>query len=252
MSSARERIRRAAQNIRRCGAEPFAAVALTHVPFILLLLSVLSSFLKGDLAILLAPIGIAVFLSICLFAAMPMNVALSGYFIALSKGQHPRLLSIFCVFSDRLQYRHAFSVMLCAALHALVYIAVCALPTLLCPMLSPPLRSIVTGLCMAGMAAMFFSRLLAYAFCGSFAWEYPYLTPREALRLSTHITQKRRWTLFKRLCPPVLLILLSAPTFGLLSLAVLPFFYALLADSYLEFKVYGSVSLPSPKEYAHV
>lgn len=252
VSSARERIRKAVQNVRRCGAEPFAVVALAHVPFILLLLSVLSSFLKGELAILLAPIGIAVFLAICLLAAMPMSVALSGYFIALAKGQHPRLSSIFCVFSDMLQYRHALNAMLCAALQALLYIAVCALPTLLCPMFPPSLRAIVTGLCLVGMVVMLFNRLLAYAFCGSFAWEYPYLTPREALRLSTHITQKRRWTLFKRLCPLVMLILLSAPTFGLLSLAVLPFFYALLADYYLEFKAYGGVSLPSPKEYAHV
>ena len=246
------RIRKVASQVRRCGVEPFAAVALTHVPFILLLFSVLSTFLKEDLAIVLAPIGVCLFLALCLLAALPMNVALSGYFIALAKERHPRLLSIFCVFSDMLQYRHALHTMLCAAVQSALYVALCALPLLLLPMLPAPLSAVVLAVCAAAMAVMLFNRLLAYAFTAHFAWEYPYLTPREALRLSVHITRKRRLALFGRLSPLALLLLLTAPTLGLLSLAVLPFFYALLADYYLEFKACEGVSLPSPKEYAHV
>lgn len=246
------RLKNAAAQIRRCGLEPFWVVALTHVPFILLLLSVLSTFLKGKLALILAPLGIVIFLALCLFAALPMCVALSGYFIALAKDRHPRFMSIFCVFSDRLQYRQAFSAMHAAVLHTLTYIALCALPMALTPLLPTavfPVLCIISGL---SMAFMLLNRLLAYAFVGHFSWEYPYLTPREALRLSARITQKRRLDLLRRLSPLVVLLVLTAPTLGLLSLAVLPFFYTLLADCYIEYKQSGAVSLPSPKEYAHV
>lgn len=252
MSAPQDRLRAAASHVRRCGLEPFWVVALTHVPFTLLLLSVLSTFLKGKIALILAPIGIVIFLALCLFAALPMCVALSGYFIALVKGRHPRFLSIFCIFSDQLQYRQAFSAMLSAVLHALVYIALCALPMALAPLLPAalfPVLCVVSGL---AMTLMLLNRLLAYAFVGHFSWEYPYLTPREALRLSARITQKRRLDLLRRLAPLVVLLVLTAPTLGLLSLAVLPFFYTLLADCYIEYKQSGAVSLPSPKEYAHV
>lgn len=252
MSASRERIRKALLNVRRCGAEPFAVVALTHVPFLLLLLCALSTLLKGEIAILLAPIAIAICLAVCLLAAMPMSLALSGYFITLAKGRKPRFSSIFCVFSDRLQYRHALHTLLCALLHGLVYVAICALPLLMFPLLPRIPRMGLGFLCGLAMLVMLVNRLLAYAFTGYFAWEYPYLTPREALRLSTHVTRRRRFMLFRELFPLVALLLLSAPSLGLLSLAVLPYFYALLADYYLELKACGGVSLPSPKEYAHV
>ena len=252
MSASRDRLRTAASHVRRCGLEPFEVVALTHVPFLLLLVSVLSTFLKGWLALLLAPIGIAVFLTLCLFAALPMNVALSGYFIALAKGRHPRLLSIFCVFSDALQYRQAFLAMLIASAHSLLHIALCALPLLALPLVPGGYKLVLILLCALAMVLMLLNRLLTYAFVGHFAWEYPYLTPREALRLSARITKGRRANLLRRLAPYIALLLLTAPSLGLLSLAVLPFYYTILADCYIEYKQSGDVTLPSPKEYAHV
>lgn len=252
MSAIGDRLRTAVSQVRRCGLEPFWVVALTHVPFLLLLVSVLSTFLKGRIALIIAPIGIALFLTLCLFAALPMNVALSGYFIALTKGRHPHLGSIFCVFSDRLQYRHAFGAMLVATLHSAVYIGLCALPLLALPVLPQAWKTALVIGCVLAMGLMLVFRLLTYAFVGHFAWEYSYLTPREALHLSARIMKKRRFDLLLRLSPLIALLVLSVPTLGFLSLAVLPFFYAVLSAAYLEYKQSGDVSLPSPKEYAHV
>lgn len=252
MSMNRERMRKAASHVRRCAPGTFSVVALTHVPFLLLLLSLLSTLFRGGRYILAASVGALLVLPLCLLVALPMSVALSGYFIALAKGRHPRFMSIFCVFSDMLQYRHALNTTLCLLLHLLVWLCLCYAPILAAPLLPDAFTLPLAIACGALMLYVLLNRLLAYAFTAHFAWEYPYLTPREAMRLSLHVTNGRKRALLRSLLPFAFLLLLTAPSLGLLSLVVLPFFYALLADCYLEFKQCEGVLLPSPKEYADV
>lgn len=239
-------------HVRRYAPGAFSVVAITHIPFLFLLFAVLSAFFQGGRYLLPASVGAALFLALCLFAALPMGLALSGYFIALSKGRNPRFLSIFGVFSDYLQYRHALLTTLAVALSILLPASLCLLPLLLLPSLPAWGAYVLLIACVLCALFVLLRRMLSLAFAGHFAWEYPYLTPREAVRLSFHVTKGRRITLLRTLLPLAVLLLFTVLTLGILSFAVLPFFYTALALCYLDFKQCEGVNLPSPKEYADV
>lgn len=239
-------------NVRRCLPGAFCVILLTHLPFLMLPIAVLSALFEGGRFLIPAVIGGVFFLLLWVFAAMPMTVSLSGYFIALSKERSPRILSIFSVFQDGIQYRHALLTVLHMLFRIALNLLLCLSPLTLLPLVPPYAAPYFIGLCALLTLLVMTNRALSYSFITHFAWEYPYLTAREALRLSKLITQGQLLSLLYLLLPLMVLILIGIMTLGLFFIFALPFYYAAFAACYLELKTCEGVNLPSPKEYVDV
>ena len=149
-------------------------------------------------------------LAVFLFAALPMQVSLSGYFIALLRGKKPSPLEVLSCFGERYP-RYLGGMLLRAAWMTLWIAAAYAFPCALyfeaqplVPRVAQALKLInswyvwmgLLGLCVAWMIVFTFvliNRALAYGFTAVCLAAHPRLPANRAPRLSRRIMRGCKW-----------------------------------------------------------
>ena len=149
-------------------------------------------------------------LAVFLFAALPMQVSLSGYFIALLRGKKPSPLDVFSCFGER--YPHYLGGMLLRAAWMTLwgmaaYVFPCALYFVAQPLVLRIAQALnlinswyvwmgLLGLCVVWMIVFTFvliNRALAYGFTAVCLAAHPRLPASRAPRLSRRIMRGCKW-----------------------------------------------------------